>query len=262
MRLFRVKKGLDYAVLLLVITIIGIVALVVAISDQLNVVNQGIAQSQIATLNAAPEAKFVDAYISSAARFALSDAFAEYANPQAQNIPGDTCGELNTLAEPKNLTPIDFRQTINELFNAKNNLYLRRYLAFTDLELPHDNYELAITTNHIIGVPLRPVTLTLENVYGTTIGKLSYRPSFTIDIQQHPFNEYPELYLTLTIIANTCARTPNPQECAEQLSPSTWDVLPLENDRYQFTIPVDETSPCYLLYLPPEEEPEQPVPST
>jgi len=210
-KVFRGKKGIDYAVLLAVIVIISVVVLYINLNKKVESTEKFMGDTQSGVLRINNEVLYYQAYINKAAQLSIKAAVDDMARfPQFQGLPAsgttaDGCIILNTEEDPTRLshTP-SFHEGINVAFNNQMNKHLKEYAQKTGYEIPPGNFKVSAFTGELIGVAVKPTRIPVKDYAGRKMGDAYFRPSFKIKYD-HKIDEYPRIFDILAKIAKQCS---------------------------------------------------------
>ncbi|MBW2969071.1 hypothetical protein KY314_03060 [Candidatus Woesearchaeota archaeon] len=232
MRLFKNKKGLDYSAWMIIVVFIVIIYLFVVIYSKLDVFDVSIGDQEACLMNSYYEGDKILLFVDQSAKFSVYRALGEWGKNGASLPDKFPFFKLSN-------TPYWFKDNIKYYKDAnfyesfefyfKNNLkkYLEKYPDyFLDID-----YEIAVTDDKILGVPLKPVLLPVvlspekKEKYGELIsefmqkfgvfgtGIYALRPSFSLDINTHISDV--ELVAKKIDIVIECMKSSDVSECIE-----------------------------------------------
>ncbi|HLF54880.1 MAG TPA: hypothetical protein VI612_04115 [Candidatus Nanoarchaeia archaeon] len=259
----RGKKGLDYAIILLFVFGILIVALFLAQSKTTQVCAEGsqapacagLGSAQAPVLMVNSRTKLVDIFVKSAATLAMDKTVNDVAlYPYYQGFTGEGtsnagfCPTLNSEERPREIKRPALAKGITTSFNSHFDKYIESYNTASKLNFPKSNYELYVEKGEVSGVALRPSILPLKNFKKEDVGTISYHSSFKLNYN-HKFEDYPIAFDRIAEIAQDCVYSSDPKVCAEGRKLPGWTIEKTDN-MLRFQIPRGAVSSCYLLVLP------------
>ena len=200
------KKGYDYAALLLLVVIIGLVMLFVQIQTKFNDVST-LGKHQTKILNINNEVTFFESYLKIASKEAFDSALLDVLNAkivfsQTDEVKAEEC----TIPRlPKTFEP--------ELTN-RFNYYLKPYLSY----LGEDEGFEPITTEFLVGLENNDVIVSAVKPVKVNFveknGQFIYRPIVTIN-RANKLNEYASWVDTISTITKMCNKSKDPIACSE-----------------------------------------------
>jgi len=242
------KRAIDIALMLWIVATIGVVALYAIVNERATDVGH-IGDMEFASLEAELDRQFLDAYIDAAASHSMNYATEAVATrPELQGLSKEPCPLLNSEEDVFDLvTDIHVNEGATRAFNERMNDYLTSYTQATGLEIPLNNYELALSPGRVLGIAIKPVRIPL-NVYGP-VGEYVYRPSFSLTIN-HELERYDDIEDTLSAVIDECFT--NPLDC---ITGSVWN-LRLNGNVIEYRLTAKGHENCYGLVLPSIELPD------
>ncbi|MBI2565302.1 hypothetical protein HYV79_04965 [Candidatus Woesearchaeota archaeon] len=164
MKIFKYKKAIDEGVLTVIVVIIVLVYLSTVLLAKINTFKAVIGEEQISILNAAQEAQKTQLFVQLAGRYSVAKAILDLAENNGFYKP--ICGKYNDIPywnkveEPKKLC-------FNNVYESVQLFILERFNQLAEKKgLLKNHYELFVEDNHVVGVALKPYTLTLEKPNG------------------------------------------------------------------------------------------------
>lgn len=255
------RKAVDYyAIFIFIAVIIAITALVVKISDTVDVQHKPLGDKQKALLNTAPQTQAIRAYLISAAQQTMEQTLKDVAqNPVYQGFSAEdgNCPELNPEA-PKDYRKPNFNDGITAAFNKNFNAHLDTYAEKTGIMLPKNNYELYITKESINAIAKQPITLPLTDRYNKEIGQMTWYPSFTLNYE-NKFEDLDNNLFIIGAISGGCLYNENPTACMGVVGAMTigsgvtgWDFEDKQTSVI-FKAPIGNYQTCYTVNIPKKE---------
>lgn len=237
MGLFSSKKGLDYAVLLVVIVFITVGALYGQISQQ-RVADKELGDVQTPLLQSNANARLLEVYMRESAKFSIEEA--------KQKLTYPSCIVLNSREVPEKVSSL--LPIIEDKFTESFDAYLARYESEKNKrapgwQIPKQSLSLAVSDSNIIGVYEKPVRIPLTDPVGKNIGLISLRPSF--EVQSDAFKALSSGFKEVETIASSCSSSSNLVEC---ISSKTQLRVEQEGELYRFI--ANDNSFCLSLYFP------------
>ena len=248
----RGKRGVDYAIMLLIVVVMGLLTLFIQIDNKVDSIPKDIGFEQATVMRVDAEKGFITAFVRSAAKHAMAGAVRDVAsNPIYQGFSTSGQGKCAVVNEQRirEVKMPNIAGGITAAFNRYMNPYLDAYQREKQVNIPTSNYELYVEKGQVSGIALRPVIMPLQDVAGRNVGKISFKPSFKL-AYDHKFEEYPLIFDRLNDIAQQCPSAPDPVICAEgKKLADNWQIE-RQGSSLRFIIPRGEASACYLLVLP------------
>lgn len=235
------KKGLDYAAMMVLVSLIVVVYMYIQLSAILEGFQVNIGESQIALLNAYQQGENTLLYVDQAAKFSAYRALDSVA--RTGGVATSDCGTLEGqgsaiaawTAKGKNcLGAVRPYDVFAAAFNKDMNAYLVQY---KNALLPQDNYELLVQKDSVTGtavssavVAVRPppetiaatlgaftIPFTTQKLIKTSIGEYAFKPSFTVPVAAK-LDVYDSLKRAVEALY-VCADTKSFDECVDTLKP-------------------------------------------
>jgi len=240
------KKGaIDYAIILTIITIICLVTLWLQVGEKFQAVQRNIGDSQTSLLRINSERQVISSFITSAARYSMDKTIIQLRND---------CQLLNSKSDPGTLVKPNMLGMITKEFNTHMDNYIRAYNAKRKMTLPLSNYELYFEREKVVGAALYPLVVPLEDVVGRPLGSYSFKTGFNL-AYGHGFEEFPNVFDTLSTIAADCNDKDDPEDCINQYATDEWEVEKAQSGVYDITLPQGVAFMCYRLALPGISQP-------
>lgn len=200
------KKGLDYAALLLLIVIIGLVIIFVQVQTKFNQVS-ALGEHQVKILNTNNEMNFFESYLRTASKASFDSALLDILNAK---ISSSQTEEIN----PQECTVPRLPETFEPELTNRFNYYLKPYLSY----LGEDEGFEPIETDFLLGVDSTNILVSAKKQITITfvddVGKFSYRPVVEID-RGNKLREYENWADTIKTITEVCDKNPNPLDCSK-----------------------------------------------
>lgn len=237
MGLFSSKKGIDYAVLLVVVVFITIGALYGQISQQ-QVADKELGDVQTPLLQSNAQARLLEVYMRESAKLAIVET--------KQKLSYPSCLFLNSREVPEKVFSI--LPIIEEKFTESFDAYLARYESEKNKrspgwQIPKQSLSLSVSDSNVVGVYEKPVRIPLIDSVGRNIGSISLRSSF--EVQSDAFKSLSVGFKDVEAIVSACTQAQNVSEC---ISSRTQLRIEQEEDVYRFI--ANDNSFCFSLYFP------------
>lgn len=239
--MFRGRKGLDYASVFVLVTLILSIYLVIQVTTKLESFEVKVGESQVAVLNAYQSGEDALLYVDQAAIY--SSYWALDGVARRGGMVETPCGTIQEgseaisawTAQGKNcLSAVQPYGAFSVAFNKRMNTFAK---AYQNAVLPEDNYELFVQAETVTGTALQPASVWVKpppgvieaklfgiSIPGTTaplfkaaIGEYSFRPSFTIKFATH-LEFYDELKQAVTKLYD-CLGEKSLDDCMKELNP-------------------------------------------
>jgi hypothetical protein len=263
-RLLRNKKGLDYAAMLVLVTLIVVVYMYIQLSAKVDSTGgRNIGEYPVAMLNAYQAGEDALLFVDKAAEYEAYMALDELA--RRGGLAGTMCGVVN---EPGNapsrsgsavniwvggtnieqcLALVQPYDAFSYLFNGKLSLQLAKYPR---AQLPLDNYEIFVQDRSVTGTAIAPAVVDLKPPVETrtfyvgeipikevklakaAIGEYAFWPSFTVSVETRL--EFYEKLKAQVRALYACAETKAVEACMSASPPS-------------FTVRRSASKPEYLI---------------
>ncbi|RMD58277.1 hypothetical protein D6825_01395 [Candidatus Woesearchaeota archaeon] len=238
------SKGLDYAALLVLITLAGSAMLYLQVSKKWDAINsKQLGELQESILEVESQVRLYEAFVRSAARRSIEKvALSSIRKPSLQGFEGVGCSVLNSFDNPRVLLSHDLFNALSKELNSEIDKYLLEYNRKAEgVSAPLNNFVFYFEKGRVKGVALKPTIFSRKGLV------FSVRPSFDV-IFPHMFERYVASYEVLESIAERCALSADVESCAKDV-PQGWSVE-RSGDRFTFKVPFNVDSACYVLFLP------------
>ncbi len=200
------KKGIDYAALLLLVVIIGLVIIFIQVQTKFNQVST-LGEHQTKILNTNNEMKFFESYLKTASKEAFDSALLDVLNAK---ITSSQTEEPN----PQECTAPRLPETFEPELTNRFNYYLKPYLSY----LGQDEGFEPIETDFLLGVDGTDILVSSKKQitinFVDDVGQFSYRPVVEID-RANKLREYESWADTIGTITKICDKNQNPAECSK-----------------------------------------------
>lgn len=224
------KKGLDYAALLLLIVIIGLVIIFVQVQTKFSKVST-LGEHQTKILNVNNEINFFESYLKTASKEAFDSALLDVLNAK---ITSSQTEEIN----PQECTVPRLSETFEPELTNRFNYYLKPYLAYLGED---DGFE-PIDTDFLLGVDGTNIIVSAKKQvtinFVDDVGQFGYRPVVSID-RGNKLREYENWADTIKTITKICDKNQNPIACSKVFT-----------DIYEWKIQETTTPNLYNLVIP------------
>lgn len=197
------KKGLDYAALLLLVVIIGLVIIFVQVQSKLDKVsNLGVNQENILRVN--NDVKLFERYLRDASEIAMGNVLVEFSEI------GRTKEEACPLIK-KDSSPVILEPHLTTFFNQHINPYLMNHAIISKYDIPVNNFKIGIEGNDFVISAVKPITMKLAGEKG----EVSVRPIIILPNYVDRFGEYDEYLERARNVLRNCDGNENPFECSK-----------------------------------------------
>lgn len=197
------KKGQDYAALLLLVVIIGLVIIFVQVQNKFNnVSNLGANQENILRVN--NDIKLFERYLRDASEIAMGNVLVEFS--EIGRAKEDGCPLIT-----KESSPIILEPHLTTRFNQHINLYLINHAIISKYDIPVNNFKIGIDGNDFVISAVKPITMKLAGEKG----EVSVRPIIVLPNYVDRFGEYDEYMEKARTVLRNCDGKENPFECSK-----------------------------------------------
>lgn len=238
MRLFKSKKGLDYAISLMVVVLICIMFLFIQLSKKTGGFTRDIGDMQLGLMQSQQEADNMLLYLDySAKQSAYTTAYLLASNggfaAASDSCGGDVQGYLswNACDNPESICFPDILGSFNKLMQVTLDAHLAAYESQPGAApFMKDNYIFTLHEGKIIGTAIKDTELSImpykpRSGFYFTIGGYSFKPSFSVDFN-YTFDKYfelKELAAEAAKCANKFADIAQRNQCVLSKSPASFE---------------------------------------
>jgi len=238
--LFGNKKGIDYAVLLVVVVFISVGALYGQVSKQPGSLEK-LGEAQTPILQANVEARLLETYMRESAKLSI-----EETKQKIRHSGPDSCIVSNTRAQPEVVSSI--LPLVEQKFTESFDVYLSRYESEKSKrspgwQIPRNALSLAVSDSNVIGIYEKPIRIPLIDVVGKDAGSVVLRPAF--EVRSDAFKSLSAGFKEVESIASSCSQSSNISDC---ISSKASLRVESEGELYRFISPNDEF--CLSLHFP------------
>lgn len=287
MQLLRNKKGMDYAAMMVMVTIITVIYLTIQLYAKLEPFQVAIGESQVALLNAYQAGEDALLYVDQAARYAVYPSLNDLA--LRGGVRGQACiafkeggREISAWAAKGKkldecLAAVQPYDAFSDLMNGRLTSYLAQYPS---AQLPLNNYEIFVQKDTITGIALEPAAVWLQpppelrefyvwfvkvaeaELQKAAIGEYAFKPSFTVKNIETKLEAYDELARAVVILYQ-CTNTKSADACLGEFRQQAGSAVERSTADKDFVIvkkanpvknpyatPADLAPITFALYLP------------
>lgn len=238
MKIFRNKKGIDFAIALVVVVLVCLGFLFWQLNVKSKTIERDIGDAQIGLIIAQQDSDKTLFYLDQSAKYAAYDSVFQLGMNSGLANVSEGCGQIyglyalwNQCDNPEDLTPCfpNFYENFKILLNEKLNDYLDDHPRYLDLR---NNFKYSYVDGKLIGAGIKNIESTVYAYQPKTgadpnAGKYSFKPSFSIDFN-YDFNKYfrlKELSDKIIVCARTSNTTAARSQCVAGLSDAHTTLL-------------------------------------
>jgi len=217
MRIFKNKKGLDYAIMLMLVALICVGFVFWQLNKKEAVFERDIGDMQIGLAITQQGADNLLLYLDQSAKYSAYEAADLLGQQGGYASPATSCGKRidnkytawNTCQDAGNICfPNIFNNFKNILNNNLNNKYLSIYRSsIPGMTFPKDNYLFTIHNQKVTGTAIQNIETNIipyqPKGAQLSAGRYSFKPSFSVDFP-YDFNQYFELNKLANAIVSNC----------------------------------------------------------
>lgn len=217
MKLLKSKKGLDYAILFMIVTLICLGFLIWQLNQKDESFERSIGSAQIGLAHTQVKANNLLFYLDQSAKYSAYEAvdvlgqrggFADASVSCGSVVDGavswNTCKEYSRICFPDVFTNFKF------VFSDKlDDVYLEQYNSDSSgMKFIKDNYLFAIHDQKITGTAVQNIEFNIQPFHPAgeeySAGRFAFKPSFSIDFP-FDFNHYFELNKLANVVVSDCS---------------------------------------------------------
>jgi len=217
MKLLKSKKGLDYAILFMIVTLICLGFLIWQLNQKDESFTKDIGSAQIGLINTQEKADNLLFYLDQSAKYSayevadilsqrggFADASASCGSVVDGFVSWNTCKAYSSICFPDVFT--NFKSVFSDQLN---DIYLEQYNSGSfGMKFIKDNYVFAIHDKKITGTAVQNIESNIQpfqsNEGEYSAGRFAFKPSFSIDFP-YDFNHYFELNKLANAVVSDCA---------------------------------------------------------